>query len=171
MRCCTYLRLGDPDRDACHLSRLIIDAVVVSTTGRHPLPQHFWWIVSLEFALAATASILSRTIGFFEKSFRRSFHALYQCPRDGTRVDAGFGILRESGVLRQAGAGADFRRLIASCNGSRRPKIGGPAGGHGGIAFSRRVQSTHRGCCSCWLPAWCVCCFSVRLISRSLATR
>jgi ATP-binding cassette, subfamily B, bacterial len=55
------------------VSRLIIDAVVASTAGSHPLPQGFWWIVSLEFALAASTSVLSRAIGFFESLFADRF--------------------------------------------------------------------------------------------------
>jgi ATP-binding cassette, subfamily B, bacterial len=55
------------------VSRLIIDAVVASTTQPHPLPRGFWWIVSLEFALAASASVLSRGIGFFESLFADRF--------------------------------------------------------------------------------------------------
>src|SRR5580704_14579537 len=55
------------------VSRLIIDGVVASTTGSHLLPRGFWWIVSLEFALAASASVLSRAIGFFESLFADRF--------------------------------------------------------------------------------------------------
>src|SRR5580698_4590004 len=55
------------------VSRVIIDAVVASTTGPHPLPRGFWWVVSLEFGLAACASILSRAIGFFESLFADRF--------------------------------------------------------------------------------------------------
>jgi ATP-binding cassette, subfamily B, bacterial len=55
------------------ISRLIIDAVVASTTGSHPLPRDFWWIVSLEFALAASTGVLTRAIGFFESLFADRF--------------------------------------------------------------------------------------------------
>lgn len=55
------------------VSRTIIDAVVASTSGSQPLPRGFWWIVSLEFALAATASVLARAIGFFESLFADRF--------------------------------------------------------------------------------------------------
>jgi ATP-binding cassette, subfamily B, bacterial len=55
------------------VSKLIIDAVVASKTGSHPLPQGFWWIVSLEFGLAAGGSILGRTIGFFDGLFADRF--------------------------------------------------------------------------------------------------
>lgn len=48
------------------VSNWLIHAVVVSL--RHspttPLPDDFWWIVGLEFALASLAAILSRAIGF-----------------------------------------------------------------------------------------------------------
>lgn len=56
------------------VSRMIIDAVVAATTGTHqPLPRGFWWIVSLEFALAVLASVLSRAIGFCESLFADRF--------------------------------------------------------------------------------------------------
>lgn len=55
------------------VSRVIIDAVVAATTGSHPLPGGFWWIVSLEFVLAAAASVLGRAIGFFESLFADRF--------------------------------------------------------------------------------------------------
>jgi len=55
------------------VSRMIIDAVVAATNGSHPLPRRFWGIVLLEFGLAASASILSRAIGFFESLFADRF--------------------------------------------------------------------------------------------------
>jgi ATP-binding cassette subfamily B protein len=54
------------------VSRIIIDAVVGSAAGR-PLAPGFWWIVALEFALAASACILSRAIGFLESLFADRF--------------------------------------------------------------------------------------------------
>ncbi len=54
------------------VSRLIIDAVAASAAG-HPLPRGFWWIVSLEFGLAAAGSVLSRTINFFDSLFADRF--------------------------------------------------------------------------------------------------
>ncbi len=55
------------------VSRMIIDAVVTTMNGTHPLPRQFWWIVFLEFALAVSAGILSRAIGFFESLFADRF--------------------------------------------------------------------------------------------------
>lgn len=55
------------------VSRMIIDAVVATTNGSRPLPAQFWWIVALEFALAAIASILCRAIGFCESLFADRF--------------------------------------------------------------------------------------------------
>lgn len=55
------------------VSRLIIDDVVASTAGRQTLPHTFWWLVTLEFALAALGSILGRTVGFFDGLFADRF--------------------------------------------------------------------------------------------------
>lgn len=55
------------------VSRVIIDDVVAATNGTHPVPAGFWWVVSLEFGLAACGSILSRGIGFFESLFADRF--------------------------------------------------------------------------------------------------
>ena len=55
------------------VSRLIIDDVVASTAGRQMLPRAFWWLVTLEFALAALGSILGRTVGFFDSLFADRF--------------------------------------------------------------------------------------------------
>lgn len=33
-------------------------------THKHPLPQHFWWLVVLEFACAATGSVFGRVIDY-----------------------------------------------------------------------------------------------------------
>jgi ATP-binding cassette subfamily B protein len=55
------------------VSRLIIDAVVNSKAGKHPLPHMFWWLVGSEFALAALGSLLGRAIGFFDSLFADRF--------------------------------------------------------------------------------------------------
>lgn len=55
------------------VSRLIIDDVVASTAGRQTLPRTFWWLVTLEFALAALGSILGRSVGFFDGLFADRF--------------------------------------------------------------------------------------------------
>ncbi len=55
------------------VSRVIIDDVVASTAGRQTLPHTFWWLVWLEFALAALGSILGRTVGFFDGLFADRF--------------------------------------------------------------------------------------------------
>ena len=45
------------------VSRWIIDGVVAVSKGL-PLPQGFWWLVGLEFALAVLAGVLGRAIGY-----------------------------------------------------------------------------------------------------------
>jgi len=53
-------------------SRQIMNDVVASTAGRQ-LPRTFWWLVTLEFVLAALGSILGRTVGFFDGLFADRF--------------------------------------------------------------------------------------------------
>jgi ATP-binding cassette, subfamily B, bacterial len=55
------------------VSRLIIDDVVALNAGRQLLPHVFWWLVTLEFALAGLGSILGRTVGFFDSLFADRF--------------------------------------------------------------------------------------------------
>ncbi len=55
------------------ISRLIVDGVAAAYVGGHALPRGFWWIVSLEFALAVAAGILSRAINFFDSVFADRF--------------------------------------------------------------------------------------------------
>jgi ATP-binding cassette subfamily B protein len=54
------------------VSRLIMNGVVASTAGQ-PLPRTFWWLVTMEFVLAALGSILGRTVGFFDGLFADRF--------------------------------------------------------------------------------------------------
>jgi ATP-binding cassette subfamily B protein len=54
------------------VSRLIMNDVVASTAGQQ-LPRTFWWLVTLEFVLAALGSILGRTVGFFDGLFADRF--------------------------------------------------------------------------------------------------
>jgi ATP-binding cassette, subfamily B, bacterial len=46
------------------VSRWIIDAVVGTVSGKHPLRSDFWWLVGLEFALAMLAGALGRVVDF-----------------------------------------------------------------------------------------------------------
>ncbi len=55
------------------VSRVIIDRIVATTTGRHALPSTFWWLVALEFALAALSAVLGRAIGFCDSLFADRF--------------------------------------------------------------------------------------------------
>ncbi len=47
------------------VSRSILDGVQAHYSG-HPLPSNFWFLVGLEFALAATAALSSRAIAYFD---------------------------------------------------------------------------------------------------------
>ncbi|MHB1794482.1 MAG: ABC transporter ATP-binding protein [Acidobacteriaceae bacterium] len=46
------------------VSRWLINAIVMFRHQHTALPQFFWWIVVLEFALASLAALLSRGVGF-----------------------------------------------------------------------------------------------------------
>jgi ATP-binding cassette, subfamily B, bacterial len=49
------------------VTRIIIDAIVRHTTAaRAPLPNHFWWLVGVEFTLASLAAMLGRLLNFFD---------------------------------------------------------------------------------------------------------
>src|SRR3984893_3437635 len=84
------------------VSRLIIDAIVGSkggshtsaqfwwlTTSQQPLPHMFWWLVLLEFALAALGSLLGRAIGFFDSLFADRFtrHVSIRVMEHASRLD------------------------------------------------------------------------------------
>src|SRR6202034_4153889 len=47
------------------VSKKILDAVQTHYSGQ-PLPEHFWWLVGAECALAALAAIAGRTIGYLD---------------------------------------------------------------------------------------------------------
>ena len=55
------------------VSRVIIDQVVGTTSHRHPLPSTFWWLVALEFGLAAVGALLGRGIAFCDSLFADRF--------------------------------------------------------------------------------------------------
>jgi ATP-binding cassette subfamily B protein len=55
------------------VSRWIIDTVVATTKDGQPLPPVFWWLVGLEFALAALGAFLGRMIGFCDTLFADRF--------------------------------------------------------------------------------------------------
>src|SRR5437588_4088745 len=71
------------------VSRLIIDMIVASTTGRHALPPVFWWLVALEFALAALGSVLGRAVGFCDSLFADRFtrHISLRVMEHASRLD------------------------------------------------------------------------------------
>jgi ATP-binding cassette subfamily B protein len=55
------------------VSRVIIDAVVATTTGRRALSSAFWWLVALEFGLAALGAVLGRSVWFCDSLFADRF--------------------------------------------------------------------------------------------------
>src|SRR3984957_369958 len=71
------------------VTRIIIDAIVKHTSVHAALPQHFWELVALEFALASTAAILGRTIGYLEAVLADKFtrHISTQIMEHASRLD------------------------------------------------------------------------------------
>ena len=55
------------------VTRLIIDSIFRLTSNHTPLPGAFWWMVSLEFALASVAMITSRLIDFCDSRLADKF--------------------------------------------------------------------------------------------------
>jgi len=55
------------------VTRLIIDSIFRLTSNHTPLPGSFWWMVSLEFALASVAMITSRLIDFCDSRLADKF--------------------------------------------------------------------------------------------------
>ena len=70
------------------VSRAIIDDVVATTHAR-PLPPEFWWLVTLEFALAVAGAVLSRAIGFCDSLFADRFtrHVSIRVMEHASRLD------------------------------------------------------------------------------------
>ena len=48
------------------VGKLIIDGIDGFTAHHKALPTHFWWLVVLEFILAALATVLVRALDFFD---------------------------------------------------------------------------------------------------------
>ena len=71
------------------VTRIIIDAIVKHTSAHAALPQNFWELVALEFALASTAAILGRTIGYLEAVLADKFtrHISTQIMEHASRLD------------------------------------------------------------------------------------
>ena len=55
------------------VTRVIIDSIYHLTSNHTPLPGAFWWMVSLEFALASLAMITSRLIDFCDSRLADKF--------------------------------------------------------------------------------------------------
>jgi ATP-binding cassette subfamily B protein len=70
------------------VSRVIIDDVVATTHGRF-LPHVFWWLVTLEFALAVAGAVLSRAIGLCDSLIADRFtrHVSIRVIEHASRLD------------------------------------------------------------------------------------
>jgi ATP-binding cassette subfamily B protein len=70
------------------VGRFIIDGV--NRTRLHqPLPEHFWWLVGAEMALAVMTGILSRTVDYFDSLLadRYSHHVSVEVMRKAASLD------------------------------------------------------------------------------------
>lgn len=70
------------------VSKQILDAIQAKFSGR-PLPEHFWWLVGAEFALAATGAVLGRAVGFFDALLADRFtrHVSVRVMEHASRLD------------------------------------------------------------------------------------
>ncbi len=70
------------------VSKWILDAVQAKFRGE-ALAEHFWWLVFLEFALAATGAVLGRTIGYFDSLLADRFtrHVSVRVMEHSSRLD------------------------------------------------------------------------------------
>src|ERR1051326_7928634 len=71
------------------VTRFIIDSIVGHVSHRAALPAIFWWIVFLEFALAALAGGLSRCTDYFDSVWADRFtcHVGVRIMEHGARLD------------------------------------------------------------------------------------
>jgi len=70
------------------IGRFIIDGV--NRLAMHkPLPQHFWWLVGAELALAVVAGILSRSVDYFDNLLadRYTHHVSVEVMRKAASLD------------------------------------------------------------------------------------
>lgn len=70
------------------VAKQILDAVQAQAGGA-PLPAHFWWLVGLEFALAAFGAVLGRAIGYFDSLLADQFtrHVSVRVMSHASRLD------------------------------------------------------------------------------------
>ena len=70
------------------IGRFIIDGVNQIRIHR-PLPQHFWWLVGAEMALAVLTGILSRTVDYFDSLLadRYTHHVSVEVMRKAAALD------------------------------------------------------------------------------------
>jgi ATP-binding cassette subfamily B protein len=55
------------------VTRVIISEIYALNAKQTPLPHHFWWLVTLEFALAGVAAILMRVTDFCDTALAERF--------------------------------------------------------------------------------------------------
>ena len=70
------------------VSKKILDGVQAHATGS-PLPEHFWWLVGAECALAALGAVTSRAIGFCDSLLADRFtrHVSLMVMEHASRLD------------------------------------------------------------------------------------
>jgi len=74
---------------ALDVTRLIIDAVVAHVSKHSPLHPGFWWLVALEFGLAALGALLSRAIDYCDTLLADDFtrHISIRIMSHASRLD------------------------------------------------------------------------------------
>lgn len=71
------------------VTRLIIDAVVAHKAQHKPLIHHFWWLVALEFGLAALSSVITRAVDYCDALLadKFTFHISTRIMEHASRLD------------------------------------------------------------------------------------
>ena len=132
------------------IGRFIIDGV--NRIRMHqPLPQHFWWLVAAEMALAVITGILSRSVDYFDNLLadRYTHHVSVEVMRKAAALDV---TVYEDPVfydrLERARVQATDRLAMIQQMGRLIQQIG-----HGHRVFRGARSSTLPSFFCCWSPA------------------
>ena len=72
-----------------YVTKLVIDAIIQSTTQHQPLRPHFWWLIGAEFTLAVLAAIFSRVIDYLNSLLADKYvrHVSIQVMKQAASLD------------------------------------------------------------------------------------
>ncbi len=72
-----------------YITKLVIDAIIDSTTHHQPLRPHFWGLIGAEFALAVLAAIFSRVIDYLNSLLADKYvrHVSIQVMKQAASLD------------------------------------------------------------------------------------